>query len=159
MGVTIIGTLPYGKPLVASLASMPAVLVAFSQAVIDKTNLTWLDVNKLLTTFPEHVKLVGDTVIFQGPVGIISPISPTRRLFAQCMLGIASGVFHYLVLNAMAPQNLSLSVPIDPRAERVRKIQIAAFSLLNAGLGFYLAGRYLPMLAGVYFSKQPPFYV
>ncbi len=159
MGVTIIGTLPYGKPLVASLASMPAVIVAYSQAIIDKSHLTWLDVNKLLTAFPEHVKLVGDAVIFQGPVGIISPISPTRRLFAQCMLGIASGVLHYLFLNTLTSKNLSLSVPIDPRAERVRKIQIAAFSLLNAGLGFYLAGRYLPMLAGVYFSKQPTFHV
>ncbi|HEY5236485.1 MAG TPA: hypothetical protein VIJ14_09930 [Rhabdochlamydiaceae bacterium] len=164
MGMTVSGTVIYGKPVFASLASMPAVTVAFSEAVFDKAYLTWLDVSKLLTTFPEHVKVLGDTVTFQGPVAIVSSMSPTRRLFAQCMLGIAAGVLNYLFLNAFASKHvrlpsLAMSVPIAPRAERIRKIQIAAFSFLVAGLAYYLAGRYLPTQAGVYFYKQPPFHV
>src|SRR6266849_2460713 len=81
----------YGKPLVDSVAKLPALVTALSEAVIDKAYLTWVDVNELMAAFPERVKMLGDNVIFQGPVAIISSVNPTQRLFAQCMLGLASG--------------------------------------------------------------------
>jgi hypothetical protein len=156
MGMTVSGTVTYGKPLVASWANLPSVVVAISQAVIDKTYLTWLDVNKLLTAFPEHVKLVGDTVIFRGPVAIVSSMSPTRSLFAQCMLGITSGVLCHLFIKATESELYS-AFPDSDYVKQGKRIQ-AAFSLLIIGIGFYLAGRLLPTQAGVYFFRQPPFY-
>ncbi len=163
MGVSISGTVIYGKPLVASLANMPAVVVALSEAVIDKTYLTWLDVSKLLKAFPEHVKLVGDTVTFQGPVAIVSSMSPTRRLIIQCSLAAALGGLHYLFFSRMlakgsyAQNHRGFLVP--PPLSRLRMIRIACFTLAGAYLGFYAAGRLLPTQAGVYFYKQPPFLV
>lgn len=161
MGMTVGGIVTYGKPLVASWASMPAVAIAFSQAVIDKTYLTWLDVSKLLTAFPEHVKLVGDSVIFRGPVAIISSMSPTRILFAQCMLGITSGVLCHLfikVITSEEERDLQSAYPDNDYIKQGRRIE-AAFSLTVAVAGFFFAGLLLPTQAGVYFFRQPPFYV
>lgn len=160
MGMTISGTVTYGKPLIDSLASMPNIVVAFSKAVIDKTYLTWLDVSKLLVAFPERVEVLGDTVSFQGPVAIISSINPTYRLFAKCVIGIACGVMTYLFLKAFTPkksnQLTSSSVSISAKTKKhIRYSRL--FSLLVAGLGFYLAGRYLPTQAGVHFYGLPPF--
>lgn len=162
MGVTISGTVVYGKPLVASLASMPSVTVAFSQAVIDKTYLTWLDVGKLLTAFPNHVNLSGDTVTFQGPVAIVSSMSPTRRLVMQCSLAAVIGVVNYILGKYLLA---SRSYVENGRGELVarplpgRKIGIVLISLGCAAVAYFVAGRLLPTQAGVYFFRQPPFHV
>lgn len=160
MGMTISGTMTYGKPLVASLATMPSVAIAFSQAVIDKTYLTWLDVNKLLIAFPEHVKLVDDTVTFQGPVAIISSLSHTQRRYGVCMLGLAFGVITYISIKAMRQKRINHMVSYNAnQSKRAKTIYSAAIALLSAGFGFYLAGRILPTQPGIYFLGQPPFYV
>lgn len=166
MGITISGNVTYGKPLVESLASMPNIVFALSQAVIDKTYLTWLDVSKLLAAFPEHVKVLGDTVTFQGPVAIVSSMSSTQSLYTKCMLGMASGVLCYLTClfaKAVAPKRgnpmryFSFKASTATNAKITKAIRITCFAAAIAG--FYFAGRYLPTQAGVYFHKQPPFYV
>jgi hypothetical protein len=155
MGVTIGRTVTYGKPLVASLASMPDVVVASSQAVIDKIYLTWLDVNKLLTAFPEHVKLVGDAVIFQGPVVIISPMSLTRRHLIQCSLAIVVGTMSFLFVQVI----YSLISRGGAKISFTRRSVVALIGALATGAVYYfVAGRYLPTQAGVYFGNQLPFY-
>ena len=159
MGMTISGTVTYGKPVIDSLASMPSVAIAFSEAVIDKAYLTWLDVSKLLTAFPEHVKVLGDTVTFQGPVAIISSLSPTQRLFAKCVIAFAYGVMTFVCVRAMRQRRLYQMGFHDLNgAKRIITIYSAAIGLLSAGLGYYLAGRLLPTQAGVYIFRQPPFH-
>jgi hypothetical protein len=159
MGMPAIsGTVTYGKPLVDGLASMPSVVVAFSQAVIDKTYLTWLDVSKLLEAFPEHVQVLGDTVTFQGPVAIISSVNPTYRLFAKCVLGLASVALYRLFIRAMTPKQknqLTSSVQVKNKGQ-IAIIRIF-FSYAFFGLGFYLADRFLPTQAGVHFYGLPPY--
>lgn len=152
----------YGKPLVDSLAKLPAVVTALSEAVIDKAYLTWLDVNELMAAFPERVKMLGDNVIFQGPVAIISSVNSTQRLFAQCMLSLACGALTYLFFWATAPKKInhltSSSASITNKTKRYIKIG-RIFSLVSAGIGFYLAGRLLPTQPGVYFLGQTPFHL
>jgi hypothetical protein len=163
MGVTVSGTVTYGKPLVASLSNMPSVVVAFSQAMIDKTYLTWLDVSKLLKAFPEHVKLIGDTVIFQGPVAIVSSMSPTKRLVIQCSFAIVTAGIHYLFcryLFALRKYDHNERGHLEARPLSTRRIlYFALATFLSSAIGFYIAGRLLPSQAGVYFFRQPPFYV
>jgi hypothetical protein len=162
MGMTISGTVTYGKPVIDSLASMPAVAIAFSEAVIDKAYLTWLDVSKLLTAFPEHVKLVGDTVTFQGPVAIVSSLSSTQRLFAKCAIAFASGVITSVFVRGRRQRRVNhmlSSAPMNAHTKKMITIYSAVLGLINAGIGFYLAGRYLPTQAGVYIFRQPPFHV
>ena len=164
MGMTVSGTVTYGKPLIASLASMPAVVVAFSEAVIDKTYLTWLDVSKLLTTFPEHVKVLGDTVILEGPVAIVSSMSPTRRLFMQCSLAIVVTFINYIALKSILPGRTSLKTSATiggtgSSSTHGKKVVALIGALAMGALAYFVAGRYLPSQAGVYFYKQAPFYV
>lgn len=151
----------YGKSLVDSLAKLPTVVAALSEAVIDKAYLTWVNVDELMAAFPERVKMLGDNVIFKGPVAIISSVNPTHRLFAQCMLGLASGALTYLFFWAMALKKInhmpSSSASISAKTKRYIKIS-RIFSLLSVGVGFYLAGRCLPTQAGVYFLRLPPFH-
>jgi hypothetical protein len=138
MGMTVCGTVTYAKPLVDSLASMPTVVIAFSQAVIDKTYLTWLDVSKLLIAFPEPVQVLGDTVTFQGPVAIISSVTPEYRYYAQCVLGIIT----FCVFKK------KISKQGD---DMIDSIASSILSLIGAGCAFYVAGRHLPTQAGVHF--------
>lgn len=155
----------YGKPLADTLAKLPAVVTALSEAVIDKAYLTWIDVNELMAAFPERVKMLGDNVTFQGPVAIISSVNPTHRLFAQCMLGLATGALTYLFFYATAPKRVNhmqqLDAPNKAKIERYIKIS-RIFFLISVGVGFYLAGRFLPTQAGVYFLGQgsfPPIHI
>jgi hypothetical protein len=154
-------TVTYGKPLVDNLAKLPDLVTALSEAVIDKAYLTWVDVNQLMAAFPERVKMLGDNVILQGPVAIISSVNPTHRLFAKCMLGLASGALTYLLFRARTPKTINhLPMLSDSIAAKTRRyITISRiFSLLSAGLGFYLAGRCLPTQPGVYFLGQGYFH-
>ena len=149
MAVTVGRTVTYG------LASLPAV-VAFSEAVIDKTYLTWLDVNKLLTAFPQHVKLVGDAVIFQGPVAILSPKSLTSRHFIQCSLAIAIGAVYYIAVDSFIQLGL---VVFRRKLSPTYRAFVPKFGALAIGaLCYYMAGRYLPTQAGVYFDNRLSFY-
>ncbi|HEX4840002.1 MAG TPA: hypothetical protein VFU89_06135 [Rhabdochlamydiaceae bacterium] len=72
-------TVTFGKTLTASLAHIPSITCVSTQAMIDKTYLKWLDIAKLLNAFPKHIQLVGDMVVFQGPVAIVLPWSPTKK--------------------------------------------------------------------------------
>ncbi len=150
-----------GKPLADSLSKLPDLVTALSEAVIDKAYLTWVNVDELMAAFPERVKMLGDNVIFKGPVAIISSVNPTHRLFAKCMLGLATGALTYLLFWASAPKKInhipSSSASISAKTKRYIKIS-RIFSLLSVGVGFYLAGRCLPTQAGVYFLRLPPFH-
>jgi hypothetical protein len=164
MGITVSGTVTYGKPAFESLAILPGVTVALSEAVIDKAYLTWLDVSKLMATFPQNVKMLGDTVILQGPVAIISSLSPTKRLFMQCALAIAAGVVTYVFIKLMPVGNTRLKASTKVNGVKVNftRSNVAVIgALATAALAlsvFYVAGQYLPTQAGVYFYKQTPFY-
>jgi len=147
------GTLTLEKPLVPGLAIMPIVTSATVQASIDKAYLAWLDLSKLLKAFPERVQLIGDTVVFQGPVTIFPPLGLTRRLIIQSFVGIAAGglllLFSTTILLMMKRgREVSLS----------KKQLIAYFGSICVGavLGFYAAGRCLPT-PGVHFYSYSSF--
>jgi hypothetical protein len=163
VGFSVNGTVTYGKPLIGSLASLPAVSVAFFEASIDKAYLTWLDVSKLRTAFPENVKAMGDTVILQGPVMIVSSMSPARRLFMQCSLAIAATFISYIAYKFLLPATSRLkfsarSGPVEASSTHGRSAVVAVFALATGALAYYVAGRYLPTQAGVYFYNQTPFH-
>lgn len=141
--------------------SLPPVVVALSEAVIDKAYLKWLDISKLLATFPEHVKVLGDNVTFQGPVAIVSSMSPMRRVFLQSMGAIFPCLlFHMFMLIVISKKERVISSYFhhdDKKAAKAMAICQVVGTVLSLGAGFYLTGRCLPT-QGVYFYGQPSFY-
>jgi hypothetical protein len=150
MGMTINGTFTFGKSLIANL---PAVTIAISKAVVDKTYFIWLDINKLQAAFPKNVQALGDTVTLQGPVMIVSPMSLTRRIFMQSILGTAAGIVYYIAF-FKERSRLVEGTPATPiLSKRNEKIVYTALLALTYGVvAFYLQ-------PGVYFFKQPAFQV
>ena len=127
--------------------------------MIDKIYLTWLDVNKLLATFPEHVKLVCDDVIFKGPVAIVSPMSLTKRHLIQCSYAIIAGVVSYIYMNFYFWAYAKFRAGGARNSFTYTRIVVPLIGGLAMGaLCYYMAGRSLPTQAGVYFGNQPPFH-
>jgi hypothetical protein len=146
---------------VSFLPSLPPVVVSLSGAVIDKAYLKWLDISKLLATFPEHVKVLGDNVTFQGPVAIVSSFSPMRRLFLQSMGAIFPCLlFHMFMRKVILKKERVISsyFPDVKQAAKAMLIFNVVGTVLSLGAGFYLAGRCLPTQAGVHFYGQLSFY-
>ncbi|HEX2579554.1 MAG TPA: hypothetical protein VHK67_04035 [Rhabdochlamydiaceae bacterium] len=86
-----------GQSLIASgVTCIPHHLRVSDQATIDKTHLRWLDICKLLNAFPQHIQLVGETVVFQGPVGIGFPISSTRQFIVHFQLVVTVGTLLFI---------------------------------------------------------------
>jgi len=155
MGINASESVMYGKPLVASL---PAVKIYFFEAVLDKAYLAWLDVSKLLEAFPKHVQDLGGRVTVQGPVMIVKSMSSTRRLFIQCGIAFGAAVLVYIFLKMAVPKKdhilITASGVITSSQHRRKRIVLSLITGLGA---YYLAGRYLPTQAGVYFLGQPAF--
>jgi divalent metal cation (Fe/Co/Zn/Cd) transporter len=163
MGFSVHGTMTYGKPLIESVSTLPAVSVAFFEASIDKAFLAWLDVSKLLIAFPDNVKAMGDTVILQGPVMIVSSMSPTRRLFMQCSLALAATFISYVANKFLLPATSRLKLSarsglLEASSTHGRSVVAAIGALAMGALVYYIAGRYLPTQAGVYYYNQTPFH-
>jgi hypothetical protein len=164
MGFAVQGTATYGKPAFESLAILPRVTVALTEALIDKAYLTWLDISKLKAAFPQNVKIVGDTVILQGPVAIVSSLSPKSSLFIQCTLTLAVSVTAYVFIRYMPLGDIKLKasqkvegVKVNYTRSHVAIVGALATAALTLSC-FYVVDRYLPMQPGVYFYKQKHFY-
>lgn len=143
------------------LPSLPPVVVALSEAVIDKAYLKWLDISKLLAAFPEHVKVLGDNVTFQGPVAIVSSMSPMRRVFLQSMGAMFPCALFYIFLHKVISKNVKVIYSYCSNGKQAgiaMTVCNLAGALLSFGVGFYLTGRCLPTQASVHFYGQPSFY-
>lgn len=141
--------------------SLPPVVIALSEAVIDKAYLKWLDISKLLATFPEHVKVLGDNVTFQGPVAIVSSMSPIRRFFLQSTGAfLPFCLFNLFMIKVVGKKEKVIRSYFsnDKQAGRAVIVCHIAGAILSLGAGFYLSGRCLPTQAGVHFYGQPYFY-
>ncbi len=135
-------------------SSLPSVVIALSEVVIDKVYLKWLDISKLLATFPEHVKVLGDNVIFQ----IVFMMSPWTRFSLQIFGGSLSCMFMRR-LTTNKKRVIRSYFSDDKQAKLAVAVCNLVGILLSFGAGFYLTGRYLPTQAGVHFYGQPSFYV
>jgi len=148
-------TVTYGKPASPSSHNLPFVTTAPVQASIDKAYLTWLEISKLLMAFPQRVQLVGDTVVFEGPVTIISPLSITRRFAMQSLVGIATGTcllaFIALLISKGASQ-------WNPLSKKLLTVAVVSLGCGGAIAGFYGTGLFLALAKpGVYFYNVSSF--
>ncbi|HEX2579553.1 MAG TPA: hypothetical protein VHK67_04030 [Rhabdochlamydiaceae bacterium] len=148
--MTIGRNLSYGKSL------LPTFIAALHQATIDKSYLTWLDINKLLQAFPQHVNLIGDAVIFKGPVAIVSSISSAERHGMQWQLAVATGLIFLLCASYTVFLNSVVFHKKKPLSMR-NFIVVASMTLAGGMYAFVAAGHSLPTQPGVYFPGQPPF--
>ncbi len=152
-----------GRSLMSGLSNLPALTVALSQAVIHKANLSWLDVDKLQQAFPKNVQVLNDDVVLQGPVMLMSSVSPVRRLFIQGAAFLVAGLVSYSVFSKIfIKRTASLTttgrINTEHMRQRYRALICGVASVAFAGVASYASGRFLPTKAGVYFFNAKPFY-
>lgn len=166
MGITVTGNLFLGRPFFPSTANMGLAFALF-QAEIDKSYLTWVDVEKLRTDFPQRVSIVEDMVTLKGPVLIVPAIGSAKRIFMQVFAFASLSLIGYFVLDKLFPVGRRLRSIVLVQSAESRESQknkpvkehinlIAALSSpIIAGIAVYLSSRFISNRCGIHFYSWP----
>jgi hypothetical protein len=92
----------YIKPFVPDAKTAMNMVFSFSDVVIDKVKLQWLDFERLAKDFPSRVQILANEVRLIGPVRICPPETPAAllksRFFGSLGVAVPIGIVSFRIL-------------------------------------------------------------
>jgi hypothetical protein len=83
----------YFLPYIPLVPAKKSIISALGNAVIEKADLKWLNIEKLSADFPSRVQVLDQTVNFVGPVRIIFPSTPAQIASGRYRAAVIFGLF------------------------------------------------------------------